>query len=362
MKPAKSFLVLITLTFLATCSFAEPVTSKPAKANSLPDDPDKAWREVENASKAPPQPKEWNGQPPTPAQKEEFQKFLGQRSADAAAIAREFYTRFPDHAKAAEAKDKEQRFLQQAVQYGNVAVIDQAQANMTDDQKLQLKINAIQKRAMEKRSQGLPAVLKEFETGIRELIKENPNRPDLWQALFIVAQNGDPETAKRVLADIIDSKADEETIGRAKGILKAMGAVGRPLEISFTALDGRQVDIQKMKGKVILVDFWASWCGPCMASLPDVIDLYKKNHEKGFEIVGINLDKNRKAIETTLEKYEIPWPQYFDGAGWGNKISMEYNVSAIPAMWLVDKKGILRTMNAREDLEKQVADMLAEKL
>lgn len=352
-------LVLLALSAGALC-FAEPA-QKP-KASRLPADADAAWKQVEAASKAPALPKEWGGQEPTEEQKQQFQKMLGERSAEAAALAREFYTRFPDNSHVAEAKDKEQRFLQQAVQYGNVSVIDEAQANMTDEQKLQLKMNAVQKRAMDKRSQGLPAVMKEFETGVRALIKENPDHTELWQPLLFVAQNSDDENKKRVLTDIVASKADENTISRAKGMLKLMRAVGQPLEIKFTATNGHEIDIQKMKGKVVLVDFWASWCGPCMASLPDVIDLYQNLHEKGLEIVGINLDKDRRALDATVDRHNIPWPQYFDGLGWGNKIALEYNISEIPTMWLVDKTGVLRTTNARENLEKQVKALLAEKL
>jgi len=65
-------------------------------------------------------------------------------------------------------------------------------------------------------------------------------------------------------------------------------------------------------------------------------------------------------MEKAVNRMQIPWPSYFDGLGWGNKIALEYNVRAIPAVWLVDKKGILRTMNARQDLEKQILQLLAE--
>jgi thiol-disulfide isomerase/thioredoxin len=115
-----------------------------------------------------------------------------------------------------------------------------------------------------------------------------------------------------------------------------------------------------MKGKVVLIDYWASWCGPCMQALPEVIDIYKKYQPKGFEIVGINMDKQQGAMEQVVNRYKMPWPQYFDGKGWGNKFALEYNVTSIPSVWLVDKKGVLRTMNAREDLEKQIVDMLSE--
>jgi len=194
-------------------------------------------------------------------------------------------------------------------------------------------------------------------------MKEFPNSPMPWQALFAIVNNTDSDTQKRLLDEIVASKvADEETIARAKGLLKAIGALGRPLELTYTAIDGRKVDVQKLKGKVVLVDFWATWCPPCMGELPHVVETYGKYHDKGFEIVGISLDKSKAALEGVLEKYKMTWPQYFDGQGWGNKFVIEYNISEVPTMWLVDKAGKLRTMKAREDLDKQIDDLLNEKI
>ncbi|HEV8544479.1 MAG TPA: TlpA disulfide reductase family protein [Verrucomicrobiae bacterium] len=363
---------LTLMLWLSIGSRAEPAGEKATAANEaakspaaqqLANDPDKAWKEIDNASKPPPLPPEWGDKAPTEEQKTVFYKLLGERSADVAAKAREFYTRFPNHPKAAEAKEKEKRFLQQAQAYGNNSVNPRTEGTLGKEEILQQKLNAVNRKAMERRAEGMPAVLKEFEIGMRALTTEYPDRPEPWDALLIVAQRGDKEHAKQVLADIIAAKsADEETKARAKGMLKVIGALGRPLEISFTALDGKKVDLQKMKGTVVLVDFWASWCGPCMAGLPEVIDIYQKYHDKGFEIVGINLDKDKHALEKTIQERNMTWPQYFDGLGWGNKIAMEYSISAIPSMWLVDKTGVLRNLEAREDLEKKVKDLLAEKI
>jgi hypothetical protein len=99
-----------------------------------------------------------------------------------------------------------------------------------------------------------------------------------------------------------------------------------------------------------------------MGELPHVVETYNKYHEKGLEIVGISLDKSKPALEGVLDKYKMTWPQYFDGQGWGNKFVIEYNVSEVPTMWLVDKGGKLRTMKARDDLEKQIDDLLNEKI
>jgi thiol-disulfide isomerase/thioredoxin len=342
---------------------AAPDQPKSATTNSLPANPDLAWKEIQAASRPPAPPAEWGGKAPTPEQRQVFNKTLGEKSALVAAKAKEFYTRFPNHPKAEDAKSFEKRFLEQAVAFGNTAAADEPAAALSEDQKLKLKIEAVHRRALAKRAEGSVAVAKEMESGIRELIKEYPDKPVLWDQMLLVSKNFLPkEDQKRILVEIVESKvASEETITRAKGAIKLVGALGQPLEISFTAADGRKVDVQKMKGKVVLIDFWAAWCGPCIASLPEVVGLYNKYHEQGFEIVGINLDKHQAQMEQVVHRFKMPWPQYFDGKGWGNKFSLEYNISSIPTVWLVDKKGILRDVEARENLESRIKEFLEEK-
>ena len=343
---------------------AEKKSAPTPPARALPANADAAWKEIETASRPPAPPAEWASKPPTPEQRAEFSKVLGEKSASVAAMAREFYTRFPEHPKAEEAKKREERFTKQAINLGNSAVAEKAAEDLPRDKQLEQEINAAIRKAMQKRSEGTPAVAREVEAGMRELIKEYPDSPEPWKQMLVVARNTiDKDDQKRLLEEIVKSTAaDEATIAAAKGALRAVGAIGQPLEIAFTAADGRKVDIQQMKGKVVLVDFWAAWCGPCIASLPEVVELYNEFHDKGFEIVGINLDKQQPAMEQVINRFKMPWPQYFDGKGWGAKYVLEYNVNAIPSMWLVDKKGILRTMNARENLEDQVKDLLAEKI
>jgi thiol-disulfide isomerase/thioredoxin len=136
--------------------------------------------------------------------------------------------------------------------------------------------------------------------------------------------------------------------------------IGKPLDIKFTAVDGRAVDLAQLKGKVVLVDFWATWCGPCVGEVPHVKEAYEKLHPKGFEIVGISLDSDKSKLENFVKEKGMTWPQFFDGKGWNNEISTKYGIHAIPAMWLVDKKGNLHDTKGRQDLATKVEKLLAE--
>lgn len=134
----------------------------------------------------------------------------------------------------------------------------------------------------------------------------------------------------------------------------------KPLELSFTSTDGKEVDMAKLRGKVVLIDFWATWCGPCVKEIPNVVATYNKLHDQGFEIVGISFDQDKDKLAAMTKDKKMPWPQYFDGKGWENKFGQLYGISSIPAMWLIDKKGMLVDTEGREDLANKVAKLLAE--
>lgn len=136
--------------------------------------------------------------------------------------------------------------------------------------------------------------------------------------------------------------------------------IGKPPEIVFEALDGNKVDLSKMKGKVVLIDFWATWCGPCVDEIPSIKKVYDKFQRRGFEVIGISLDSDREKLETYINENDIPWPQFFDAKGWKNRLAMKYGIRSIPTLWLVDKQGNLVDMKAGINLEEKVKKYLVQ--
>lgn len=218
-----------------------------------------------------------------------------------------------------------------------------------------------------------------------------PTKGDMKSALdeIVKSTDADPETKSEASAIIVLSSAEgteggevssEEWTKLAEAHLKAFpdskrnkmiqakmdsmktlaDLKSKPLEIKFTAVDGSEVDLSKMTGKVVLIDFWATWCGPCVAEVPNVVKTYEKLHAKGFEIIGISLDQDKSKLESFTKEKNMAWAQYFDGKGWQNEISTRYGINSIPAMWLVNKKGMVVSTNARAKLEETVEKLLAE--
>jgi len=334
------------------------------------DDAAKAWKEVLKALRPPAPPEAWQTRPHTEQEVQDYHKRMAEASEQAAAKAKDFYTRFPNHPRAAEAKRKEAEMLRTAERMGNtevtarLAVIDAARAkdpSVPEEERLRLRAAQIEEQARAKAAGGQEAVALEMEQGARTLIAEFPKQTLPYQLLLSAARDLPGERGTKIIEETRDNPAAPEHVREsAKALLHSHEILGRPLALKFTALDGRSVDVEKMRGKVVLVDFWATWCGPCVGELPHVRDAYEKLHPRGFEIVGISFDQNKEALSSFVEKEHMPWPQFFDGAGWGNQFGREFGINAIPTMWLVDKKGLLRDQEARGGLEQKVEKLLAE--
>lgn len=131
------------------------------------------------------------------------------------------------------------------------------------------------------------------------------------------------------------------------------------LDLEFVAFDGRKVNVADLKGKVVLIDFWATWCKPCTAVMPQVKSVYERYHSMGFEIVGISFDSSRSDLKNYIAEQDLAWAQYFDGRGWDSKIGERFSIRSIPTMWLLDKQGrVISTQVRGSNLERYLREAL----
>lgn len=132
-------------------------------------------------------------------------------------------------------------------------------------------------------------------------------------------------------------------------------------DFTVTLTSGEVYTLSENKGKVVMVDFWSTTCPPCIEEIPNLRKIFLENREKGFEIISISLDDNKEKLDAFLNENAMPWKTVFSGKGWGDDIARLYQVTWIPSIWLVDKKGILRYFDHRgEDLKKAIETLLSE--
>jgi peroxiredoxin len=166
-----------------------------------------------------------------------------------------------------------------------------------------------------------------------------------------------PETTAGKNADaILENLKREET---AQRLARELVAGAKFPDFEEKDLGGNPLSVANYKGKVVLVDFWATWCPPCVGELPNLVKTYEKHHDKGFEIIGISLDQNEAGLKNFTKNYNVTWPQYFDGKGWGNKLVAKYGVMVLPTTFLVDGEGKIIGRNLRgEALEDALSKAL----
>jgi len=172
----------------------------------------------------------------------------------------------------------------------------------------------------------------------------------------LLAQIGDNELASKALeafAKAFESRKDDrvaDLVAQLRATGRRYGLVGKPMKVEGTTIDGKPFNVTSLKGKVVLVDFWATWCGPCLEELPHVQDLYNAYNKKGFEVVGVSLDQEKDVLQAFLAEKKLPWVQLYAEAqgdgGWSNPIAKHYGISAIPTAILIGKDGNVVSLNA----------------
>ena len=182
----------------------------------------------------------------------------------------------------------------------------------------------------------------------KEAEQEHPDaEPILWRLAHIYRKLGNIE-----LADIYDRKADP-----------TYELWGKPMQdFSATDLDGNPISLQDYRGKVVLLDFWAVWCGFCITEMPNLKSVYDTYKEQGFDIIAVSLDDTEKELRDYIKENDIQWRQIFDSTRGEDALVRQYGIRGIPEQWLIDRDGTLISHKARgEDLERLVVEALKDK-
>jgi len=185
-------------------------------------------------------------------------------------------------------------------------------------------------------------------------------------ALFYVGDTyekmGKEKEALEAYQKLIKEYPDDPAAVRAAGILAFRKLRGSVMDLNFTSTDGKTIDLKEYRGKVVLIDFWASWCPACRAGMPSLLETERVLRDKGFQVVGISLDTDKDAMNTFIREMKMPWPQYFDGKKWDNTVARKVGITAIPMTVLVDKTGKVREVGLQgRELQQAVRKLLDEK-
>jgi peroxiredoxin len=183
-----------------------------------------------------------------------------------------------------------------------------------------------------------------LERGFKQLSVDYPERAEPWMELLYVADQLPIERGLALAKEIASGAGAESARRKARGWIRRQEQLGKPVEFDWVSTSGTPVRSSALRGNVVALEFWATWCPPCAADAPRWRALYDRAKPKGFEIVGISLDTSRSQFEAFTRKERMTWPQVRDGKAWEGDRVLDFGVTRLPTVWLLDRKGRLRAV------------------
>ncbi|MCK6445323.1 MAG: TlpA family protein disulfide reductase [Planctomycetes bacterium] len=204
-----------------------------------------------------------------------------------------------------------------------------------------------------------PEALKRLHGAFEDAVARHGERRELADLFYEYAASRTDDVTEQaaLLKRFVEKYPQHPRAAVARERITQLGRLGGAFEVEFVdALTGNKVSTKDLRGKVLVIDFWATWCGPCMREMPRMKELYAKFKDQGVEFLGISLDKSeaeggKQALIDVCTSQGLTWPQYYQGKHWESEFSRSWGIRSIPAVFLVDFEGKLVTTQARGQLE-----------
>lgn len=197
---------------------------------------------------------------------------------------------------------------------------------------------------------------------LEQFVKDYPKSNDAAEAMLQLAIAnefaGDEDKAKQWYARVVKEFPDAAVAKKAEGAVRRLDCVGKPLDLSGKTAAGKTINIAQLQGKVVLVQYWATWCTPAKTAMPALRELMAK-YPGNFQVIGVSLDNSPEDLNAYLAENDLPWPQIFESGGLDSRPANEFGILTVPTMVLIDKQGKVVSRNiAIADLDDELKKLL----